>query len=477
MKRGYLIVWGVIAVLALMITPVSAQGGLEQTLTSADGVLAYQLPAGWIVFDTGGQEIIINNTEDAFNNLVSGNNPREGDILILIMGPDAILEQYAPEDGVDNLQAMAEAFAEAGTADGTLTLAEIELMTAPDGRPMAGAEYTEDSVMGGAMFVFDEGGQYYGMAVLAPKDTYEEYKDIIGDIALSLKLNAGGGDAGAEVALESAAVVWVKSDVFKNIDGGLALAEDRVYISDGAGGVLVYSLDGDLLSTITHPDFFAPNSPVLDADGNLWLADGFRHMVFQMSPEGDLLQSFGGEDIFEALSPGFLALGPDGNLYLEENREDEDWIEVWTTEGEFVREFQIGDENSFIWSLELGPDHLLYAVDLVGGVRVYDLDGVVITDSLAPNLTRFQFITAFAALPDGTFMMSRSALEGGNEEQQIVHFDADGNVLGQFLAADLGLDMLYAPLDFVLLPDGDVIVSDGNINGSHLFRLRLTPGG
>lgn len=458
-------------VLALIAGPVAAQGDLEQSFTSLDGQLSYQLPAGWITFDIGAQQILAANSQASFDNLMGGEDPRAGDLLLLIIGPASLQEEFEFDE-----EATIEDIVEIMQADiadeEDVQYGEIMVEPLPDGRPSARVESTENSPFGAAVILVEDNGQFYGLAAIAGPDTYADHRDTVEAVALSITVTSAEDVA---ASFETATLDWVVEDVMVNIDGAMAMADDRVYISDGASGVLIFSLDGEQLGQITHPDFFAPGSPALAGDGNLWLADNFESKVFLVTPEGEIVFSFGDEETFGGLTPDFVAVRPDGNLYVTNQVDEVDTIQVYTPEGELVDEWPIGDLDSFIWTVEMGPEGEIYAVDLVQGIRVYNPDGDLIIESFAAAQTRFQFVSAFAALPDGTFWLAREVVEGEDEEYTLVHLDAEGEVLGRFRAADLGLDAIYSPMDFALTPDGDVIVSDGNVNGSQIFRLSVSP--
>lgn len=459
-----------VAALGIAALPALAQGGLEQEIAASDGSYHFMIPAGWITLPIGGQQILVAPSEEAIERLSSDQLPEPGDLLLLAAGPQAVLDEFTDGEQAD-LETVAEKIKEnLATGDMALTLGDIQTSVTEDGRPVASAESTGGDLAGG-FILFDQGdGQYLALAFISAPESLEDYYEVIGQIAFSMAL--GGGETLAN--LETAALVWVVPGVFKNIDGDLAISDDVIYASDGSEGVLMFSHEGKSLGAITNKDFFSLSSPVLAGNGNLWLVDAFGRTVVLLSPEGAVVQSFGGEAVFDNLSPNFVALGPDGNLYVTNSHDDIDYIQAYTTSGELVREFAIGDLDSFIWTVEMGPDGSLYVIDLVAGIHVYSPEGDLLNDSFAATQTRYQFISAFAAMPDGTFFLARQGMES-DDGYTIMHLDAEGNLLGQFGAADLGLDIIYNPMDFAMTADGQVIVTDGNADGSQLFRIAIMP--
>lgn len=460
-------------VFVLAVPLVSAQDSLEVTVNASDSSFSFRLPAGWLALEGDNNTYLAANSQAAFENIIGENGgPQPGDLLVLVIGPQATVDEFGAEAGMD-LATLGDRVEEGIASDLPLTFGESEILPAPDGRQAVFAITTEDSEAGGLYIMFDDGsGQFVGMVVLGSPDDLES--DIVGEIVFSLQL--GAAETAAE-SLESAELVWSVADVFKNIDGSITISNDQIYVTDGLGDILIFSLDGEQIGTIASEDMSAPTSLAVTEDGNFWVADGFGKTAWLITPEGEALNSFGGEEVFSGFSPDFVAIGPDGSLYLTDDRDGITWMQVWSTEGEFVREFQVGDADSFIWTMDMGPDGNLYVVDLVGGVMVYDLEGTLVNESFAASETFLQFISGFAALPDGTFFLAAQVIEGEGEVYTLVHLDADGHAIGRFTAADLGLETLYSPADFALTPDGDVIVTDVNADGSQIFRIALTPAG
>ncbi len=450
---------------------VSAQGPDDmRPLVAADGSFSMSVPADWVTFETDGMFIAAND-EAALENVMNNNTADEGQVVMLVLGPAAVLEVAEEDAGADGMTVVVGLAASLAT-DLDVGFDDPVEMPLPDGRTMVYTEAKEGAAMDVAVLVLDDGsGDYLGMVLVGDSHAIEE--DVLFGMMLSLQF---GVPADMPVPTETAEVLWLVADPFVNLDGAMdLLSADEVVISDGGNGLVVYSVDGALVTAIQNDTMFTISSPAVTADGNIWVTDMFNGNAALLAPDGTILLSFGGEDVFGMLSPDFIALGPDGNLYLTNNDEEGyTFIHVYTVEGEFVNDISISDADSFIWSVDMGPDGRLYVVDLgASAIRVYAPDGELLDDSFAQQATFFMFVTAFAALDDGTYLMGQASYEGDEDVYEIVHLDAEGNVTGVFAAADLGLDMLYTPLDFVQTADGDVIVSAGDVDASQLFRMHI----
>lgn len=464
--------WVLLVILTLGVPGalVRAQGpGELRPLVAADGSFSMSVPAEWVGFEAEGMYIVATDN-DAMANILDKGIVGEGQVVILAIGPAAIWDAAEVDAGADAMT-LASGLVASLTVEYGLAFDAPVAVAMPDRRNAVYAEGVEGGAMDVSVLVLDDGsGDYLGMVLLGDSHAIDE--ETLFAMILSLQLGAPGPCC----ADEEAELLWLVVDPFVNIDGAMDLLDaNQIVVSDGGDGLLVYTVDGKFVTKIQDDAMFTMTSPGVDADGNIWAADMFNGMVAQFSPDGTLLQSFGGDGMFGGLSPEFLMIGPDGTLYLS-TYDDQDIasMHAYTPQGDFRAEFPVGDADSFIWTMDMGPDGRLYVVDLgASAIRVYDLAGELLDESFAQQATAFAFITAFAALDDGTYLMSKSSYVDDEEMYVIVHLDADGNVIGEFTAADLGLDMMYAPLDFVLLPGGDVIVAAGDVDGSQLFRMQI----
>lgn len=463
--------------LAVLIWPVAAQDDiLKQSISASDGAYHFRIPAGWIAFEAGDQIYIAASSQDAMDVILdSGSDVQPGDALVMVMGPEFLETGFGAAAGAD-LEELGMNFIASMGEEAPVAFGAAEIVTTTDGRQAVTASgQSADGTMGGLFYIFDDGsGQYVAVMIVTAADIFGEQHDLLVAIAESVQL----GSSEYSAPKETGSIVWDKPDALATVNGSIAVDGETIYISDGSNGILIFSPDGEQTGSITLSEevYFVPDGLALAEDGNLWVADALAQTVYLLTPAGEIVSLFGGEEMFTGFSPQFINLGPDGNLYLDDTRDEGTYIQVRTPGGELVREFALGmDSEAFIWDIDQGPDGNLYVVELAASaIMVYDMEGTLITENLTPNETLFRFIPTISVMPDGTIWFARSSLEG-EIDYEMVHIAADGSLLGVFNTAELGLEVIYSPLDFARLEGGDIIVADANADGSHVFRMSIVP--
>jgi DNA-binding beta-propeller fold protein YncE len=135
-----------------------------------------------------------------------------------------------------------------------------------------------------------------------------------------------------------------------------------------------------------------PRGIVLDADGNVYVADTGGSRVVKLNPDGELVQVIAEQGKVSGdtglREPWGLDIGPDGNLYIADTWNNR--VAVYTTDGEFVRawghEGRPFDDPSVdaMWGprdLKVGPDGNVYVADTGGKrIRVYSPEGDWVRD-------------------------------------------------------------------------------------------------
>lgn len=455
--------------LVLMVLPVHAQESDVQTVISNDETFSLQVPADWYVVDMG-TGIIATSSEAAFGNILQNNAPQPGDILVLAFGQAMLESEVGAVDG-DDLRTQAEKVAASlGEGNPPLVFGELIETPLPDGRPAVFGETTAESSQYGGFFLIDAGdGTTLGLVVLGLEETLDNSSDVLLSILASLTL-------GTPAPLNTASLVWSVEDVYTNLFNDLALVGEVIYTSDGNEGVLKFSLEGESLGKLEVADdlYRGASDIAADSQGNLWIADGFNPRVLKVTPEGEVLAVIEGGDKFDGLNPNNLAVGADDTLYMTVRRDEANILLRWSPEGEFLSEVDITIPDGVVWAMSAAPDGNIYVVDFAVGIRVFDATGTLINDNFARSVTSFSLIGGFAALADGTFLLTKSFLDS-DEGYDIMHLNAEGTVIGKYSAEDLGFGGFESPSDFVMTPEGDVIVSDSSAQGSRLFRMTIVP--
>jgi len=147
---------------------------------------------------------------------------------------------------------------------------------------------------------------------------------------------------------------------------------DNVWVTDRAlQQVFEFSHDGKLLLTIgtertagvdaTH--FNLPADIAFAADGSIYVADGYgNNRIAKFSPDGKFLLDWGrkGSEPGEFNLPHSVAVDAQGLVYVADRSNAR--IQVFDGNGKFLKMWK-SDELGRPWSLTIGPDNLLYAVD------------------------------------------------------------------------------------------------------------------
>ncbi len=267
--------------------------------------------------------------------------------------------------------------------------------------------------------------------------------------------------------------------------GGMDIGPDgRIYVADDTFGVRVYNVDeGSLVKLISHDDLWIPMDVQVASDGTIFVADWGANAVFKFSSEGELLSHFGeagtGPGQFGTFSPDSLALGPDGNVYvLDENTndagEDITQIQVFSSDGSYLRKFTIDFEDPSIEEMAFGPDGNLYLVDWFGDVLLqYSAEGNFI-GKIGEEALSYASPQDVAIDKSGNFYVAIWSPEG------VLKLDSSGAVVGQF-----GSDvedgenpwmegMFYSISGVAVVSDGlRVFASDGSGTYSYITAFEF----
>ncbi|MEZ5560040.1 MAG: peptidyl-alpha-hydroxyglycine alpha-amidating lyase family protein [Pseudomonadales bacterium] len=151
--------------------------------------------------------------------------------------------------------------------------------------------------------------------------------------------------------------------------------------------ILLFDLDGNLIRSFGAGMFAWPHGMYVDGDDNVWVADavgyapvpeGWGHVVYKFSPEGELLMTLGrkgvagdGKDTLR--KPNDVLVAPDGSIFVADGHGSapgeptNNRIVKYTAAGEYVMEFGMpgGDRD------ELNEPHGL-AMDSQGRLFVAD---------------------------------------------------------------------------------------------------------
>jgi hypothetical protein len=133
----------------------------------------------------------------------------------------------------------------------------------------------------------------------------------------------------------------------------------------------------------TAENLIDPHCIALDRDGNLLIADSNGSRIMRFAPDGEFLGDIGlgtGEGTGEVMRPRVVKADRFGNIFVSDWKSDKPRIQVFTHEGEFVREFaEKGVEPGNILrshGIAFDRQNRIYNVDVDNmRVNVYEHDG------------------------------------------------------------------------------------------------------
>jgi hypothetical protein len=84
------------------------------------------------------------------------------------------------------------------------------------------------------------------------------------------------------------------------VSGVATDSKNRIYVfhrGSDAPPLICLDSDGTLLSSYEKLSFGRPHMVVCDADDNIWLADDGSHIIYKLSPDGEVLFTLGIKDV------------------------------------------------------------------------------------------------------------------------------------------------------------------------------------
>jgi len=260
-----------------------------------------------------------------------------------------------------------------------------------------------------------------------------EYRGALWDIWLNRDYTAYGELTSADYSLEDwnpsdRMKLYLRSDIAALVwDYGItpAALEPVEFVDPYADGMIDLPATAVLGSSGSGPGQFSrPRGVAVAADGSLYVADTMNHRIQHLSPQGELLDEWGGfsggtEEVAPAPNGTFndpwgVAVAPDGTVYVADTWNHR--VQHFTAQGEFLGSFgffgQAESADAF-W----GPRAV--AVDAEGRVYVADT---------------------------------------GNK--RVAVFDEQGRALGSFGGFGLQLGGMDEPVGLGLGLDGSIFVAD-----------------
>ena len=159
---------------------------------------------------------------------------------------------------------------------------------------------------------------------------------------------------------------------------GITITTDGlVYVSHDQG-VDVITCDGEFVRQIGCGILNTPWDVTVH-NGKVFVADNRKHRMAVFSQNGELIRTMGSKWTSQGQFsyPTGVAISPDGELYVSEC--DNGRVQVLTPQGEYIREFGVGQLRMQHKLLFSGDKHVLVADQINNRVAVFNLDGALVS--------------------------------------------------------------------------------------------------
>jgi len=159
-----------------------------------------------------------------------------------------------------------------------------------------------------------------------------------------------------------------------------------------------------------------PHCIVLDSDGNIWIADMGASRILQFSPKGDFLSELGkgkGEEEGYFNKPRDVVIDPKGDFYVSDQKSKKHRIQIFSSEGEFLRSFASEGKGpgQIDWphGLDLDNELNVYVTDVANQrVNKYNNSGKFIMSlgMKGPNAGKLKMPHGLTVTPDNAVFIS-----------------------------------------------------------------------
>ena len=203
----------------------------------------------------------------------------------------------------------------------------------------------------------------------------------------------------------------------------LTIAGAEIYVADYLGDrIVVFDLDGHWQRSVGQPgsgegEFDSPGGVAVGPDGDLYVVDFYNQRVQRLGPDGRFVRQWGatretGIGAGRFNYPTDAALGPDGTLYVADGYNDR--VQVFAADGAYLRRWGgpfginiFGPFNGWfatVTSIAVGPGGNIFVADFYNHrIQKFAPDGTFLTafGGRGTGHGQMTFPNAVAVAPDG----------------------------------------------------------------------------
>lgn len=398
---------------------------------SDDGGYALHYPAGWQTLEHGPRAAFYES--EAVMAEISGGAPPSVPIIVVEGGPvDGLAdgEVAGAEDAWEMIEAIAAARGEEGIHFSMAEIQEIAVRGATGAWVDIHWEQQSDEMAGRAV-AFRLGS--WGLVVQSAglEATWEPFVPTFEALVESLVFLGPfeeviwdiGGESGSEPGEFSAI-------------GGMDIGPNgNLFVADNLGRIQVISAEGNVLYSFGEEVLCNASDVKVAVDGTAFVADWGNHAVAAFTFEGEMWHwgSAGtGEGEFGDFSPQYLAVCPDGRVYVADSNEDAfgadyERVQLFDAQGGYLDQWNISeiDDVFMVSGMDCGADGNLYLVGFIGGyVMVLDPAGNLLA-ALGEDALAYSASSSLAIGPAGNIFV-------GTWNEGVLLLDPLGDLLGRW---------------------------------------------